>query len=161
MAKKTLIVYYSFEGNIDFTAGEVRRYLRLAMQKLEPENEPPKSALRKFLIGGKDALTKKEVKLKVLQYRPENYDTILIACPVWAGTYPPAIAAFLKQYPFSGKDVYLIGASASGNAAKMFEKLKAGLSGNTVKDTLSLKSPLKNKQAVTEQIGEFCRRNGL
>ncbi|MBR3642147.1 MAG: hypothetical protein IKN57_01440 [Parasporobacterium sp.] len=162
MAKKTLIVYYSLSGNIDYVAGEVRRNLRLSMQKLEPEQEPPKTGLKKLIVGGKSALSKKtDIAIKPLQYSPENYDTILIACPVWAGTYPPAIATFLKQYTFTGKNVYLIGASAGGNAEKMFDKIKAALPGNEFKDTLSLKAPLKDKEKTSELVGEFCRKNNL
>jgi hypothetical protein len=55
-----------------------------------------------------------------MQANVEDYSDIILAFPIWAGTFPPAIGAFLKQYPFQGKNIRIIACSGGGNAEKAF-----------------------------------------
>jgi len=96
--------------------------------------------------------------MNALQADVRAYDTILIAFPVWAGTCPPAIDMCLKTYPFKDKNVYIIATSASGNAKKAMINVTEMMAGNLIVDTLSLTSPLKNKEKTDAQIQEFCQK---
>lgn len=157
-SSKTLLVYYSFEGNIKFAADTVKDNLDVDLERLVPDVEPPKKGLSKFLAGGHAALTKKLPSLSALSHDLSDYDQLIIASPVWAGTYAPAIGAFLRDNKIQGKRVYLIASSASGNADKMLLKLEDALKGNNVVDTLSLQNPLKNPDASIVLIQNFCHR---
>ncbi|MBP3850976.1 MAG: NAD(P)H-dependent oxidoreductase [Erysipelotrichaceae bacterium] len=153
-----LMIYYSFEGNTDYVASKFKEYLDIDTERLTVMNEPPKKGLGKFLHGGKSALRKEDPRMNALQADVQAYDTILIAFPVWAGTCPPAIDMCLKTYPFKDKNVYIIATSASGNAKKAMINVTEMMAGNLIVDTLSLTSPLKNKEKTDAQIQEFCQK---
>ena len=53
---KILVVYYSLEGNTDYIAQMIARKCGAVLERLRPENEPPKNALR-YIIGGREAKT--------------------------------------------------------------------------------------------------------
>lgn len=156
--KDTLMVYYSLNGNSAFAAEELMKHIDMDVERLKVRNEPKTRGFGKFLKGGAAALRGSDPGLWTVAADPQEYYEIVIAFPVWAGTYPPAIGAFLKQKPFRGKSVYLIGCSASGNAEGAFGKLTDALQGNTVLGTLSLKNPLKNKEEAAEEIRVFAAR---
>ncbi len=158
VVKDTLMVYYSFEGNTGFVASELLKHMDMDVERIKVQQEPPKKGLAKFLHGGKSALRHEDPGLIPLQANVNDYYDIVIAFPVWAGTWPPAVEAFLRSYPFTRKNVFLIACSASGNASKALDKLTERLEGNMVLGTLSLKNPLKNKEEVAEQIRDFAAR---
>ena len=156
--KDTLLVYYSFEGNTAFAAELLSGLMPMDVVRLQVKNEPPKTGLGKFLRGGKSALFQEDPGLLPVNVDVRDYYDIILAFPVWAGTYPPAIGAFLRDNPFVQKNVYLVGCSASGDAKGAFDKLSRRLTGNTILGILSLKSPLKNRKETEGKIAEFAAR---
>ena len=157
MSRK-IVIYYSFEGNSEYVAEKVAEYTQADLEKLTVSNEPPKKGLAKFLHGGKSALFKDDPGLHPLKHDLKDYDTLILIYPIWAGNCPPAMQAFLKEYRFSGKNVYLIANSASGSAGKSLDKVKEELSGNDVLLTLSLQNPLRNKEKVNLKLVEFAQQ---
>lgn len=151
--KETLMLYYSLEGNTAYVAQLAERS-GLGAERLRVEKEPPKKGLGKFLRGGKDALMKADPGLLPIQADPAGYENILLAFPVWAGTYPPAIGALLARCDFSGKRVYAIACSASGNTEKAFGALAEAL-GGPLAGSLSLVNPLKHEKETTEKLQAF------
>ena len=157
-----LLVYYSFEGNTSFVADTVKAFCPAIMtERLIAENEPPKKGFGKFFLGGKSALLQSDPHLKPVQSSSDDFAKIILAFPVWAGTFPPAIGAYLKSIGIKNKEVYVIACSASGNADKAIAKAKAALPDNTHKASLSLINPLKNKETVEKQLTDFLNEQGL
>lgn len=152
---KTLVVYYSFEGNTEYAAKIIAQKLGADLLQLKAGNEPP-SGLGKYLIGGRAALKGEKAILYRINKHPEDYDVVIIGGPVWAGTLPPALREFMIQHPFERKRTALFACSASGNASRMLDRLKTMLAGNEILGELSLKSPLKHKDKCTARIEEFC-----
>lgn len=152
--EKTLLVYYTLEGNTGYVADVLGKYDGVDVEQLKPRKEPPKDGFGKFLIGGKSALFQSDPDLQPVQANVEEYPNIILAFPVWAGTYPPAIGAFLKQYPLTGKRVSIIACSAGGNADKAFRKIKDKTSGSTIAGTLSLVNPLQHQEETRKKIAE-------
>ncbi len=158
--KDTLLLYYSFEGNTQYAAKRLAAHMEMDVERLVVDKEPPKTGIAKILQGGKSALRREDPGLHPIRSDIMDYYDIIIAFPVWAGTYPPAIDAFFKAYPFVGKNVYLVACSGSGNGTKALEKAAERLKGNTVLGTLSLKNPLTYKKEAEAKIVEFsARRN--
>ena len=156
--KDTLLVYYSFEGNTAFAAKLLSGLMPMDVVRLKVKKEPPKTGLGKLLQGGKSALFQEDPGLFPVDVDIRDYYDINLAFPVWAGTYQPAIGAFLKANPFVQKNVYLVACSAGGDAKGAFDKLSRRLAGNTILGTLSLKSPLKNRKETEAKIAEFAAR---
>lgn len=154
--KKALLVYYTFDGNTGFVADFIKeKFGGIDTEQLKPAKEPPKEGFGKFLIGGKSALFREEPELSPLEADVNDYGNIILAFPIWAGTFPPAMGSFLKNYPFEGKKVYVIACSGGGNADKAFEQIRKKTAGNTVTGTLSLVSPLRNQEDAKKQIVGF------
>ena len=154
--KDTLMVYYSLNGNTAFAAEELEKHIDMDVERLRVKEEPKATGFGRFLKGGAAALRGTDPGLYPVSVNVRDYYDIILAFPVWAGTYPPAIGAFIRQNPFRGKNIYLIGCSSSGNAQGAFDKLEERLGGNTVIGTLSLKDPAKHKEDSAAQIAEFA-----
>lgn len=152
---KTLVVYYSFEGNSEYAAKQIAKRLGADLLKLRAGNEPP-TGFGKHFIGGRSALKGERAILYRIDKDPEDYDLIIIGGPVWAGTLTPAIREFLIMHPFERKRTALFACSASGNAGGVLKRMKTMLAGNELLAELSLKKPLRNKEKAVADIGEFC-----
>ena len=152
----TLLIYYTFEGNTGFVADELQKRLDLAVERLRVEHEPPKKGLGKFLRGGKSALTGEDPGLLPLRNDPAAFSGIILAYPVWAGTYPPAVGAFLKRYPLQNKTVHVIACSASGNGAKSIETVRSALPDCELASSLNLMNPLKHRETAIREIAVFA-----
>ena len=153
---KSLIVYYSFEGNCEFAAKMLAERLGADLLQLRAGNEPPKGIF-KFLIGGRAALRGEKAILYRIDKDPEKYDLIILGGPVWAGTLAPALREFLIQHPFEKKRTAIFASSSSGNAAGMLARLRTMLAGNEVLAELSLKNPLRFSNKAQLQIEQFCK----
>ena len=154
---KTLMVYYSLEGNTQYVADAAAKIGDIDLQRLVPVKEPPKKGFGKFFWGGKSVMMKETPDLEPQQYSAADYNSIILAFPVWASSYPPAIATFLRDNDLSGKEISIIACSAGGNADKAFAKLKEKLPECKIIGTLSLQDPLRNKETADRLIPEFIK----
>ena len=152
---RTLLVYYTLEGNTGFVADVLCQYGNIDSERLNPQKEPPKEGIGKFLVGGKNALFQSDPKLLPIQADIDDYRDIILAFPIWAGTFPPAIGAFLKQYPLQGKRIRIIACCGGGNTEKAFAKVKEKVSGSTVTGTLSLVNPLLHPEETKNRINNW------
>lgn len=154
---KILVVYYSLDGNTELAANQIQDITGADLEQLIPEREPTRKGLGKYAEGGFTALIHYKPRIKKLKHNLSEYDTIVLACPVWAGTTPPAMETFLHKESFSGKQVVICACSGSGKADKMIDRIK-GLAGsdNTVSVTASLTEPLKDPDKTRQKLEEFC-----
>ncbi len=150
--KELAVVYYSFDGNTELVANMIREYTQADLIRLIPDKEPPRHFLGKFFFGGKSVLLREKVRIRKLGVDLNDYQAVIIASPVWAGSYPPAVAAFFERKRMEGKDVYLIACSASGDAGNMISQMVMQLKGNQVMSALSLRSPAKEPDKTREQV---------
>ena len=104
---RTLIVYYSLEGNTAFAAEKIAGALGAELLRLEPEKAYPDCGMKKFLWGVKSAVMGEEPPLKPYVFRGEDWDRVIIGFPVWAGTVTPPIRTFVKAHggELAGKSV--------------------------------------------------------
>ena len=153
---KVLVVYYSLDRDCDLIARDLQEITGADLERLYPESEPHGKGFGKIFIGAFTARIGLKVRIRPLKHKIEDYNTIIIVSPVWAGTFPPAIGTFLKKEHFTGKDVHLLASSGSGEASKMLEQMKMALSGNNILLDLSLKSPLADPDRTKQKLEEFC-----
>ena len=154
---KTLLVYYSFEGNSGCVADIIKNNSDMDIEKLMPDKEPPKSGPGKFLKGGGSVIKKELVGLKAIEHDPAGYERIILLCPVWASSFPPAIRTFLTDHDLNGKELYMIGCSSSGHAEKMFGRTEK-FTGVKLSGTLSLRDPLKFKEEAEAAVKDFLEK---
>ena len=154
---KSIIIYYSLEGNTDFIALKIAQMTGADVVRLVPQKEYPKGNFKKFFWGGKSVLFNEKPKLTNKEINLSLYDTMIIGTPVWSGTFAPPIMTFFTDYRFQDKKVFLFACHSGGGAQKCFEKIKKRVNGNTVIDTVDFVDPFKTVNGDTdEKIECFC-----
>jgi len=153
---RALIVYYSLDGNTAYAASRIQQTVGADLLRLHPVKEPPLHGFRKYFEGGRAATFHETPELEPIALNLTSYDVIILGCPVWAGTFPPAVGTFLKRYPLKAGRIYLFGCSSSGNAEKMFRGIAKSL-GTEPALTVSLLDPLTHHETEDARIDRFAR----
>ncbi len=154
-----LIVYYSLSGNTEWAVKQIEELLPAKSFRLQPDKEPKKTGFSRYLTGGSSALRGASVELAAVPEDLESYDTVILAGPIWAGTFPPAIFSFLEKCPLKNKRVAVVATSMSGFIDRLTRKKMAPyMKECTFADALSLVSPLKNQDEARQKIEDFCRQ---
>ena len=73
---KTLIVYYTLEGNTHYAAKKIASLLDADMLRIKPVKTYPRKGFRKFLWGGKSAVMAETPELEHLT-RPLTTESCL------------------------------------------------------------------------------------
>ena len=120
---KTLIVYYSLEGNTKEAAEKIAQALSCDTMQLLPVKDIPKKGLLKFLHGGSGATKGKGTDLQPYTADAKDYDAIIIGTPVWAGKPSMAVNQFISDFGPSEKVMGAF-AFAGGNSDKCLQILK-------------------------------------
>ncbi len=150
---KTLVIYYSYDGNTRFLAEQMAEEIGAELLELKPVNEMTSKGFMKFVHGGKQVLSRKCPELHPLDKNPAEYDLILLGTPVWGGAYAPPLRTFFAQTPLSGKKIALF-CSCGSKAGKTFQRMGEKLAGNEVLGDICFVEPLR---AGTETEGEKAR----
>ena len=160
---KTLIVYYSMSGNVEFIAKELAEKLQADTLRLEPETSYPDKGMKKFLWGGKSALMGEKPVLKPYEAKLEDYDRIVIGTPVWASTFAPPIRTFVEENreALKGKEFSAIVCYAGSGAAKAIDKLRTLLGIEAFQAELALIDPKgRPSEKTAESIEDFLTELG-
>ncbi len=156
---KTLIVYYSLEGNTQWAAEKLAAKLGADTLRLVPKAAYPDRGLKKFLFGGKSAVMKETPELEPYSVDITQYDRLILATPVWAGTLAPPLRTFIRREDLSGKRFALVASSMGGSPGKTFEHLKALLGVEEDLPALSLRDPKNHpSQANEDALEAFCNK---
>ncbi|TFH22827.1 flavodoxin [Candidatus Bathyarchaeota archaeon] len=149
---KTLIIYYTRTGNTKFIAESIASELGADTEEvIDLKNRQGRLA---FLPAGKDATQGKETEIPQTKRTPTEYDLIIIAQPVWAGSPTPAIRTYLNKTDLSGKKVALFFSDAG--LGKAVEKTKALIPNSTFVAELALSAKAcKNKEEAQKKLVEW------
>ena len=154
---KTLIVYYSLEGNTQWAAEQIAGRLGADTLRLVPKAAYPDKGFKKFLFGGKSAVMKEVPELEPYEADVSKYERIILATPVWAGTLAPPLRTFLQREDLSGRRFALVASSMGGSPGKTFAHLKALLGTAEDVPVLCLKDPKSHpSQANEDALAAFC-----
>ncbi|MBO4473625.1 MAG: flavodoxin [Clostridiales bacterium] len=126
---KTLVVYYSLEGNTKEAAEKIASALGADVMALVPVKDIPKKGLLKFLHGGSGATKGKGTELQPYSCDASEYDAIVLGTPVWAGKPSMAMNQFLfdLKNPEKAIGAFAFAAGGPGNCGKCLKLLKKKL----------------------------------
>lgn len=141
---KSIVIYYSLEGNTDYAAKAIAEALGADTLRLETVEPYPLGAKR-FLLGGKDAVSGAAPALKPYAFDISVYDTVILGTPLWAWTFAPPLRTFLNEHDLHGKKLAFFVSSMGGQDKKCFRRMMEALD-VTDAPTLSLIDPLKRKK---------------
>lgn len=147
---KTLVVYYSFEGNTELIAQTIAQEIEADLLKLEVKQSIKTHSFLKFFWGGRQAMMKAKPELLPLQKNPQDYDLILIGTPVWAFTFSPALRTFFATNKFSQKKIAVF-CCHEGGLKNTLQNMKAELVGNEIVGEKDFFAPLKQEKETTIQ----------
>ena len=154
---KTLIVYYSHDGNTEAAAKKIASACGFDLLRIAPAKAYPESGFRKFFWGGKSAVMAETPKLEPYTFDAEAYDRVIFGFPVWAGNVTPPIRTFVKEQDLREKRIAAFACQSGAGAEKAFGKLKAALGIETLEAELVLIDPKDKPSAENEKkLEAFC-----
>ena len=158
---KTIVVYYSMEGNTDFVAQSIAEATGADTLRIYPKKGYPTAGARKFIWGGASAVMARTPALEPYDFDAAAYDRVIIGFPVWAGTFAPPIRTFVKENDVSGKQVAAFACQAGNGGEKALAKLKELIGVEGLEAEMVLVDP---KEKPTEEnagaIARFCASLG-
>ena len=157
---KTLIVYYSLEGNTAHIAEKLAARLGADTLRLIPRKAYKDKGLSKFLWGGKSALMAEQPELEPYEADPAAYERIIFGFPVWASHVTPPIRSFISENQRALKGLHFSAfACESGmGGEKALKNLADCLGIPALENTVILIDPLKRPKPENDaKLEEFCR----
>lgn len=158
---KVLVVFYSLEGHTKSIANIIKNELKCDSIELKTEKEIPKKGLKKFLWGGKSVLFKEKPTLINSISNLEQYETIIIGTPIWAGTYAPPINTFISQSEIKGKKLAFFACHGGGGAKKCFDKLEGIFKENTILGTIDFTEGKDDENQKITKVKKWVKDSGL
>ena len=119
---KTAIIYYTFGGSTGKEAERLAAELNAPLYRVREARN--RSLLGAFVPGGYQAMHRKAAAIRPPDVRLQEFDRIVIGCPVWAGYPAPAFNAMVELLP-AGKEVEVFLCSGGGETPKSRQGTKA------------------------------------
>ena len=154
---KTIVVYYSLEGNTAYAAEKIAAALGADTLRLQPKKAYPSSGFQKFFWGGKSAVMAEKPALEPYAFRAEDYDCVILGFPVWAGNVTPPIRTFVSENNLRACEVAAFACESGAGAEKAFAKLVECAGIDRLRETLILIDPkTKPSEENERRIEAFC-----
>ncbi|KAB3536044.1 flavodoxin [Alkaliphilus pronyensis] len=150
---KSIVVYYSFEGNTNLIAEVMAEAIGADLLRLKPKKEIKSRGFGKYLWGGSQVVMNKKPELETFKQDLQDYDLIIIGTPVWAWTYAPPIASLLEKANLKNKSVGLFSCHG-GQIGKTFINLKKRLADSNILGEIDFFEPLSNYQTLAREKAE-------
>lgn len=112
---RTIILYYTFGGSTKKEAERLAAELGASVYRVKELHE--RGLWGAFMPGGLMAMHRRKSAVQPLQIDLDQYERILIGCPVWAGHPAPAFNAIVELLP-AGKSIELFFCSAGGDSSQ-------------------------------------------
>ncbi len=154
---KSIIIYYTLEGNTKYAAETLAKILDSDLLELKPAKPIKSLGFSKYIWGGKQVVMNEKPKLKPYKYDPDKYDLTILAAPIWASHFAPVFSTFLRDNNIKG-NIALIASNEGGGCTKAFNLIAEQLKNNNIIGTLDLLNPLKNKESTIEKLKEFSQK---
>ena len=139
---RTVIVFYSLSGNTAWAARRIAGVLNAELLELRPRRPYPDRGFRKYLRGGKSAMTGERPPLEPYEFDAGRYDRVIFASPLWAGRISPPLHTFLtdQRAALSGKRFAAVICCGGGKDKRAFAQFR-GLLGAELEASLRLVDP--------------------
>lgn len=149
---KTLVVYYSLEGNTAYAAERIAAANGADLLSLVPKKAYTDKGPAKFLRGGFHAVRGKTPKLENYTVDLAQYEQVIFGFPVWAAHVTPPIRTFVEEQKdaLAGKSFAVFACEAGNGAESAFENLRELLEIEAFDKTGIFIEPKKQQNAETD-----------
>lgn len=148
---KTLIVYYSFEGNTEYYVKSLAEAINAETLCLKPIKEKQSKGFTKFIWGGYQAVMKKKPDLKTYDFKASDYDRIIFAAPVWAGTFAPPLRTFFDNEDLIAKKVAFF-FTHDGGPGKTKEHFEEVLADNHILGSMDIQAGKNERDTKKDKL---------
>lgn len=123
---KTVIVYYSLEGNTDYAAKKIAEITGSDLLRINAKKTYPSKGFSKFIWGGKSAVMGEKPELEMYDVDLTKYDMFVLGFPVWASKFTPPLRTFIEENKemLREKPVAAFACQSGRGAEKAFVALK-------------------------------------
>ena len=157
---KTLIVYYSLEGNTDYAANRIADKTGCDLLRLQPKKAYKDKGLMKMVHGGRSAIAGEAPELQAYDVDLSDYEMVVFGFPVWAGRFTPPIRTFVQENEegLKGKSKAAFACQSGSGAEAALGKLEE-LLGEPFDFTGIFIDPKKKQSEETDaKIDEFAEQ---
>jgi flavodoxin len=149
---KILVVYYSWSGNTEFVANQIKEITGadiFEIELVEPFSTDYSTVAQEYREDNSNGTIR---KLKKTVENLSSYDVIFIGAPIWGGTRALPVKSFLHEHDLSGKMVVPFTTHGGGGAGSCFNDMKKEAPNATFLEGLSLtSSQARNSKANVEK----------
>lgn len=154
---KTLVLFYSFEGNTRLMAEAIASETDADLQELRPSKNIAPRSFMKYFWGGKAVMMGQTPEIKPIEKHLEEYDLIFLGTPVWAFSYAPPLKTFFTNFELKDKKIALF-CCHGGGKGRVFKKMRDELTGNSILGEIDFVEPLKKGvDSSTSRIRNWAR----
>lgn len=156
---KTLIVYYSLEGNTEYAVNRITQQIDADTLRLVPVKPYKTKGLRKFLWGGRSAMMAEKPKLQKYDVDLFTYDRVIFGFPVWASNFTPPLRTFIEENREGLEDMEIaaFACQSGGGAEKALARLCKFLEIDEFEAEAVFIDPKSKQSAKTDEaIDDFC-----
>lgn len=111
---RAMILFYSFEGSTKRVGEYLSRELELPYEEIKPVKDLTSNGFSKYIIGGGQVITKTKPEILSMSTDFQEYDTIFLGSPIWAGSFAPAIRTILEDGTLKNKNIAFFYTSLGG-----------------------------------------------
>ena len=153
-----LVAYFSWSGNTEEMASYLAEQTGGELLEIQPETPYPTDYNECGDVALEERDSNARPAIADLPESIEEYDTILIAYPIWWHTAPMIIGTFLESYDLTGVEVYPFTQSASMDT-EQFDNSIAFVRENV--QEANVHDGLFARPSDTETIDAYLSENGL
>ena len=141
---KTLIAFFSVEGNTARVAREAAAELGAELFEIQPEKPYTPADIRytnPLARCNREKIGKKDVPVAGTVANWESYDLVYLGFPIWYYGAPNVINTFCKGYDWQGKQAVLFATSGGSDIGRTAEKLQPYMPGAKILKARVLQGP--------------------
>lgn len=150
---KVLVVYYSRTGSTRKIAQDIAKQMDADLEEISDQKK--RTGLLGFVLGGRDAMTKKETCISGMRKNPAEYDLVILGSPIWGGNITPALRTYINQYGDSIRSTAFFFSSGGKMPDQVLEKLSVILKEKPVAVTGLSLSDIKDNNTYQIKISLF------
>ena len=156
--ERTALIYYSLDGHTHLIAEKMSKQLNCPTIRLKLVQEfSSTSKFFKYFWAGKSSVFHEKPALENTTIDLKEYETLIIATPVWAGNISSPVRSFLTNNSIEGKQVYLVAIDSGGSFSKVFSSMHRLLQNSNVQNEIGFVKVTKDSYSShQEKLEAFC-----
>jgi flavodoxin len=135
---KTLVIFFSVTGTTRELAEQVHSHVGGDIIELTPAIPYPTDYSSTVARHRQEQKSSALPEISTVIDNMNDYDTIFIGYPIWSGTIPRIMEAFLRQYDLSGKTIAPFSTHGGGGPGRSVQDIRALCPDSTVVNGLSM-----------------------